>query len=105
MGTDRPRTEPRTVAPHAGAETEGGERVEDESLEYLYTMYYATMNAVMQATWALAYPPPLPSEEPEELKKARDMAHLYEQKIQRRLQEIKDRVTMPVGVTRPAPAR
>lgn len=73
----------------------------EESLEYLYTMYYTTVNAIAQATWIMAYPPPLPSEEPESLKQARDLANLYNQKIMRRLQEIKDHVTTPPGVTLP----
>lgn len=73
---------------------------DEESLEYLYTMYYAALNAVAQATWITAYPPPLPSEEPEALQQARAMANEYDLKIRLRLQRIKDSVTMPLGAPR-----
>lgn len=73
---------------------------DEESLEYLYTMYYTALDAVVQAAWITAYPPPLPSEEPEVLKQARDLANEYDLRISARLQRIRDSVTTPLGAGR-----
>ena len=71
---------------------------DEESLEYLYTMYYAALHALTQATWLNAYPPLLsPSDETEEVKRARALANEYDLKIKLRLQRIKDSVTTPLG--------
>lgn len=70
--------------------------MDEDSLDYLYTMYFAALNAVQRYTWITAYPPPLPSEEPEEVRQARELVNIYDQNIRRRFQEIQDRVTRPV---------
>lgn len=67
-----------------------------DSLESLYTIYYRALDAITQYTWALPYPSTPPRDEPQELQQARSIANEYDQRIRRRLQEIKDRVTTPL---------
>lgn len=70
---------------------------DEESLEYLYTMYYTALSALTQAAWITAFPPLLDPEEPDVVKRARAQANEYDLKIRHRLQRIKDSVTTPLG--------